>query len=226
MSRSAALLLLLAALGLAVLVAPRSLDAPSSGSTETTAPSFSARSVAPSSARSLAPSAASTLSPSATVGALTAVPAACRSAVRGTVFADGSVAQRAGAAQQWMDAHRGQQASVVVTDDIVTDAAVRGAQGQPVRGLRVTIEDAGFRLSATAVFIGTFPIRALLVPTASNGVLRMDVRELDTDGMPGFFRGSVQDAIAGAADPTAWGIRMRVQGVATANGCAVIWGTA
>src|SRR3954468_22105520 len=226
MSRSAALLLLLAALGLIVIVAPRSAEVPSSGSTATRPPSASARSLAPSAAATLPRLGAPAPSPSVSADALAAVPAACRSAVRGTVFADGSVAQRAGAAQQWMDAHHGQQASVVVTDDIVTDAAVRGAAGQPVRDVRVAIEQSGFRLSATAVFIGTFPIRALLAPSASAGVLRMDVRELDTDGMPGFFRGSVQDAIAGAADPSAWGIRMRVLGVATANGCAVIWGTA
>ena len=221
MPRFAALLLVIAGLALFVVVAPRQADEARTASTPTPVPSSP-----PSAARSAAPTTAAPAAATATADTLVAVPAACRSAVRGAAFADGSVAQRAAAAQQWMDAHRGQQASVIVTDDIVTDAAVRGAQGQPVRDLRVTIEPAGFRLSATAVFIGTFPIRALLAASAIDGVLHMDVRELDTDGMPGFFRGSVQDAIARAADPSAWGIRMRVQGVATASGCAVVWGTA
>ena len=216
MPRSVALVLLVLVVGLIVVVAPRGSDVAST-------PAPTARTGTPT-ATVARPT--STPVPSATADALVAVPPACRALVRGEAFADGSVSQRAGSAQQWMDAHRGQVASVVVTDDIVTDAAVRGSQGQPVRDVRVTIEPAGFRMSATAVFIGTFPIRALLAPSAVNGALRMDVRELDTDGMPGFFRGSVQDAIAGAADPSAWGIRMRVQGVATATGCAVVWGTA
>lgn len=216
MPRSAALVLLGLIVGLVVVVSPRRSDVAS-----TPVPTARPETSAPVLARPT-----TTPAPSATTDALAAVPSACRALVRGDAFADGSVSQRAGSAQQWMDSHRGQVASVVVTDDIVTDAAVRGSQGQPVRDLRVTIEPAGFRLSATAVFIGTFPIRALLAPSAVNGALRMDVRDLDTDGMPGFFRGSVQDAIVGAADPSAWGIRMRVQGVATASGCAVVWGTA
>jgi len=155
------------------------------------------------------------------------VPAACRGDVRGTVFATGSISQRADAAQQWMNAHSGQQASVVVTEDLVNEAAIRESRSQPVRDLRVTIEPAGFRLSANAiVFIGAFPIKALLVPTASGGALRIDVRELDSDGLPGFLRGNVEESLQRAADPTAWGIKMRVQGVATRTGCAVIWGTA
>jgi len=163
----------------------------------------------------------------ATADPLTCVPAACRADVRGTAFTTGSIDQRASAAQQWMDAHRGQQASVIVTEDLVNEAAVRESRSQPVRDLRITIEPAGFRLSASAiVLIGSFPIKALLVPSASGGVLRIEVRDLDTDGLPGFFRGSVEESLQRAADPTAWGIRMRVQGVATRNGCAVIWGTA
>lgn len=163
----------------------------------------------------------------ATPDPLTGVPADCRADVHGTAFTTGSIDQRASAAQQWMDAHRGQQASVIVTEDLVNEAAVRESRSQPVRDLRITIEPAGFRLSASAiVLIGSFPIKALLVPSASGGALRIDVRDLDTDGLPGFFRGSVQDSLQRAADPTAWGIKMRVLGVATRNGCAVIWGTA
>jgi hypothetical protein len=171
--------------------------------------------------RSTSP-AASTTPPPARSGSA----AACASLVRGTSFADGSLNQRTREMQQWMSTHRGQQASLVVTEDVLNDVATGAARNEPVRDLHITIEPAGFRLSATATAIGSFPIKALLVPSASSGGLRITIRDLDTDGMPILFRGAVQDAIARSADPTAWGIQMRVDGVATSNGCAVVWGTA
>jgi hypothetical protein len=208
MPRAAVVLVLIALAGIVLVFALRPAPSPVAPSPSATA-----------SVTSRTPAATST-APSADV------PAACRGLVRGTTFATGSIDERARAAELWMASHRGQQASVVVTEDIVNAAAVRETRDQPVRDLRIAIEPAGFRLSATAVVIGSFPIRALLVPTASGGALRVDLRELDTDGLPGFFRGTVQDSITRAADPTAWGITMRIDGVAMANGCAVIWGTA
>jgi hypothetical protein len=156
---------------------------------------------------------------------LSNVPAACASLVRGTAFADGTLDERARAAQSWMGDRRGQTASIVITEDILNDAASRAAREEPVRDVRVTIDPEGFRLAATAVFIASFPIRVLLVPSATAGRLRVDIRELDTNGLPGLFRGQVEDALRRATDPAAWGIDMRVDGIATANGCAVIWGT-
>ena len=72
----------------------------------------------------------------------------------------------------------------------------------------------------------SFPIKVLLVPQVSTGTLRFDLRELDTDGLPGFFRGGIEDSIRKAADPAGWGLRMRIDGIATDSGCAVVWGTA
>ena len=168
--------------------------------------------------------ATATASASPTVNA--DVPEACRASVRGPAFASGSLEQRSQDVQAWLESHRGQQASVVFTDQLLTDAASRSTQSMPVRDARVRIEPAGFRLAAAAVAFGSFPIKVLLVPQVTGGVVRLDTRELDTDGLPFFFRGSVEDAIRQAADPQAWGVRMHVDGVATQAGCAVVWGTA
>jgi len=154
------------------------------------------------------------------------VPAACRASVHGPAFASGTLEQRSQDVQTWLESHRGQEASVVFTDQLLTNAAGRDTQSMPVRDVRVSIEPAGFRLAATAVAFGSFPIKVLLVPQVSGGVVRLDRRELDTDGLPFFFRGSVDDAIRQAADPQAWGVRMHVDGVTTQAGCAVVWGTA
>ena len=158
------------------------------------------------------PSASAT--PSATAPAARASASAappCASLVRGTFFADGSIDDRARAAQAYLESHPGQQAWVVITEAVLNAAAIREAQSQPVRDLRITIEPAGFRMSMTAIVIGTVTI---------------ELRELDTDGLPGFFRGTVEDSIRRAADPSSWGLRMRVDGIATDVGCAVVWGRA
>ena len=174
------------------------------------------------------PSASAT--PSAAASAARAsssvAPPACASLVRGTFFADGSIDERARAAQAYLESHPGEQAWVIITEGVLNAAAVREAQSQPVRDLRITIEPAGFRMSMTAVMIGSFPIKVLIVPRASNGTVAIELRELDTDGLPGFFRGTVEDSIRRAADPSSWGLRMRVDGIATDVGCAVVWGRA
>ena len=180
--------------------------------------------ISPSPSPSPSRAASATASASPTVNA--DVPEACRAAVRGPAFATGSLDQRSQDVQAWLESHRGQQASVIFTDQLLTDAASRNTQSMPVRDVRVTVEPAGFRLAATAVAFGQFPIKVLLVPQVSAGVVRLDTRDLDTDGLPFFFRGSIEDAIRQAADPQAWGVRMRVDGVATQQGCAVVWGTA
>jgi len=180
--------------------------------------------VSPSPSRTAPASASATASPSPTVNL--DVPEPCRDSVRGPAFATGTLEQRSQDVQAWLESHRGQQASVVFTDQLLTSAASSNTQSMPVRDVRVTIEPAGFRLAATAVAFGSYPIKVLLVPQVGGGVVRLDPRDLDTDGLPFFFRGGVEDAIRQAADPQAWGVRMRVDGVATKAGCAVVWRTA
>ena len=126
----------------------------------------------------------------------------------------------------FLEAHPGQQAWVVITEAVLNAAAIQQAESQQVRDVRITIEPAGFRLSATAVAIASFPIKVLLVPHATNGTVTIEQREVDTDGLPGFLRGTVEDAIRRASDPSSWGLRMRVDGIATDVGCAVVWGRA
>jgi hypothetical protein len=172
------------------------------------------------------PTASATARASAATTINSDVPVACRDFVQGPAFATGTLDQRARGAQAWLESHPGQQASVVFTDELLTEAAARDTQSSSAQDVRIAIEPAGFRLNATAVAIGRFPIKVLLVPQVSGGVARLDMRELDTDGLPFFFRGSVEDTIRKAADPQAWGVRMRVSGIATQRGCAVVWGTA
>ena len=203
MSRFAATIFFGALIVVVLLFAFRPPDAPGGVATPTASPS----------------------APSATPSAAT-VPGACAPYVRGMAFDSGTLAERSSAAQAWMETHPGRQAWVVITDDILTETARSAARSQPVRDVRIAIERAGFRLSATAVVIGSFPIKVLLVPQVSTGTLRFDLRELDTDGLPGFFRGGIEDSIRKAADPAGGGLRMRIDGIATDSGCAVVWGTA
>ena len=213
MPRAGLLLFALAAFGVAALFVLRPPDPPRTFELTTPSPTPSR-------------SASATATASALATANANVPEACRAFVRGPAFATGSLEQRALDVQSWLESHRGQQASVIFTDQLLTDAASRNSQSMPVRDVRVTVEPAGFRLAATAVAIGQFPIKVLLVPLVSGGAVRLDMRELDTDGLPFFFRPSVEDSIRQASDPKAWGVRMYVDGVATKGGCAVVWGTA
>src|SRR5438132_4438514 len=83
------------------------------------------------------PSASASRSPIVTAVALattdlSAVPAECRGDVKGVAFASGSLDDRIRAANAWGDAHRGQTASLVVTNDVMTDAATRQQWSVPV----------------------------------------------------------------------------------------------
>ena len=213
MPRAGLLLFALAAFGVAALFVLRPPDPPRTFVF-----------VSPSASATVSATASATPSASPTINV--DVPDACRDSVRGPAFASGTLEQRSQDVQAWLESHRGQQASVIFTDQLLTDAASQNTRSMPVRDVRVTIEPAGFRLAATAVAFGSFPIKVLLVPQVTSGAVRLDTRELDTDGLPFFFRGSVEDAIRQAADPQAWGVRMHVDGVATQAGCAVVWGIA
>lgn len=162
--------------------------------------------------------------PTPTPRDLAGVPEACRSSVHGVAFAEGSLGTRVREANAWSAEHPGETGSLVVTDDVMRDAAAREDWSVPVRDIAVTTDDAGFHLSATASVFGRYTIRALLVPQAVDGTLRISVRDLDTGGLPAFIRPAVESATASATDTSRWGLRLTVDGVTTRQGCAVVWG--
>ena len=203
-------LLLLIVFVAGVVVAAQYLLRPSAVPPSAVASAFASRTAAPT----------ASASPSANPD----VPQACRPYVRGTAFATGALVDRVTAANQWSDQHPGDPTSLILTDAVMQDLADRTQWAVPVEGVRVSIETAGVRLQATAVMFGRFTIKALLAPEVSAGRLRMTTRELDTDGLPGFLRPTVEDALASASDVNAWGLRMRVDGATTQPGCGVVWG--
>ena len=174
---------------------------------------------------------------SPTAAALTAaptadrdVPPACAADIRGRSFASGSLEERLAAVRSWAASNRGRQASLVLTDAVLTEsvrASLAGPDAPPFRDPIVAIRPEAIRVSgtATAAFL-RFPIRASLVPEVSGGVLRFSVRELDTGGLPSAFRPQVERLIAQAADPSAWALPLRVDAFTLRSGCAVLTGTA
>ena len=158
------------------------------------------------------------------------VPAACAADVRGTSFASGSLDDRLAAARSWAGANSGRTASVVLTDNVLTEsirAQLSGPGAPPFVDPSVTIRPEGIRVSgtATAAFL-RFPIRATLVPELSGGRLRFAVRDLDTGGLPAAFRPRVSELLAQAADPAAWRLPLRVESFVLRSGCAVLIGQA
>jgi hypothetical protein len=180
--------------------------------------------VGPAQAPRLAVPSASVRTSAPVTRAIAGVPEACRAYIKGEAFAEGSLGERVRSANTWFGEHTGETASVVLTDEVLREAATRAEWSVPVQDVRATIEPAGFRVSASAVMIGRFTVRALVVPRATQGHLEVAVRELDTDGLPSFLRPAVDDAVATASDPSEWGLDMRVDGVTTQPGCAVLWG--
>lgn len=158
---------------------------------------------------------------SATADALADVPGDCRDAVVGAPFARGDISERVSLMSTWLDQHPGDRASLVLTDDVLTKEAAKSKQSVTTEDTKVEIVEQGFHLSSTVVFFGRFPISALLVPTVDDGDVRFDVRDLDTDGMPGFMRPSVEQSLAASADPASWGLSVRVDDLITRRGCAI-----
>ena len=158
------------------------------------------------------------------------VPAACATDVRGHSISTGSLDERLAAVRSWAASNRGEYASLVLTDSVLTDsvrASLTGADAPPFRDPTVAIRPEAIRVSgtATAAFL-RFPIRASLVPEVSAGVLRFSVRDLETGGLPGAFRPQVERLIAQAADPAAWALPLRVEAFTLRSGCAVLTGRA
>jgi len=167
----------------------------------------------------VSPSPSST--PSATADLLAAVPDACRGDVVGAPFASGDVSERVRLMAAWLDQHPGDSASLVLTDDVLTREAAKSKQSVTTEDTRVEIVPEGFRLSSTVVFFGRYPISALLVPTVDDGDVHFEVRDLETDGMPGFMRPAVEQSLAASADPATWGLNVRIDDLLTRRGCAV-----
>ena len=183
----------------------------------------------PSPARATA-SATVTPGPTAAATADPNVPAACAADVRGRTFATGSLEERLAGVRTWAASNRGQSASLVLTDTVLTESVrlqLTGPDAPPFRDPLVAIRPEAIRVSgtATAAFL-RFPIRASLVPEVSGGVLRFSVRELETGGLPGAFRPQVERLIAQAADPAAWALPLRVDAFTLRSGCAVLTGQA
>ncbi|MDP9265433.1 MAG: hypothetical protein M3O91_04855 [Chloroflexota bacterium] len=146
------------------------------------------------------------------------------------VFADGSMDERLAALRGWAPGHRDQQATLVVTDAVLTQAALAqlGEGGAfPVRDVAVGIAPDGVHVSAVALagFL-RFPIRATLAPEVRDGRVRFVVTALDTDGLPGPLRGPVNDAVSRAADPGNWRLPLRADDVVLRDGCGVVRGRA
>lgn len=181
--------------------------------------------------RTPSPSAAAlTAAPTAAATADRDVPAACAADVRGRSFASGSLEERLAAVRAWAAGSRGQQASLVLTDAVLTESVRAGLgapDAPPFRDPTVTIRPEAIRVTgtATAAFL-RFPIRAALVPEVSGGVLRFTVSELETGGLPAAFRPQVERLIAQAADPSAWALPLRVEAFILRSGCAVLTGRA
>lgn len=158
------------------------------------------------------------------------VPAACAADVRGQSFAVGSLEERLVAARAWAQAGSGREASIVLTDSVLTEsvrAGLAGPDAPPFQDPAVTIRSEGIRVSGTAsaAFL-RFPIRATLVPRVSAGTLRFEVRDLETGGLPQAFRPQVERLLAQAADPSAWRLPLRVEAFTLRSGCAVLTGRA
>lgn len=173
--------------------------------------------------------AGATPSAAATATAAPDVPAACARDVSGTVFIGGTLDARLASLRSWAPSHRGEVASLVITDaDLIVSARdIASRSGAPVRDVGVAIRPDGIRVSGTATAGPLrFPVRATLVPVIDAGRLRVVTRELDTDGLPGFLRPRVDELLREAADPASWQLPLRVQAAATRSGCGVIRGLA
>lgn len=158
------------------------------------------------------------------------VPAACAADIRGPSFARGSLDERVSAARSWAAGSRGQTASVVVTDAVLTEsvrAQLAGPGAAPFLDPAVGIRPDGIRVSgtATASFL-RFPISAVLRPSVSAGTLTFTVTDLETGGLPAAFRPRVNELLAQAADPAAWRLPLRVESFTLRAGCAVLVGVA
>lgn len=158
------------------------------------------------------------------------VPAACAADVRGRTFSRGALEDRVRELRSWAQANPGGAASLVLTDAALTDsvrAQLAGPDAPPFEDPRVAIRPDGIHVSgAVSQLFFRFPIRARLVPGVSGGILRFEVRDLETGNLPSGYRDQVQQLIGEASDPSNWRVPLRVDTFVTRSGCAVLTGRA
>lgn len=158
------------------------------------------------------------------------VPAACAADVRGRSFSRGTLDDRLGELRTWAGANRGGTASLVLTDAVLTQSVrgqLAGPDAPPFEDAAVAIRPDGIHVSgAVSQLFFRFPIRARLVPALSGGVLRFEVRDLDTGNLPSGYRDQVQQLIGEASDPANWRLPLSVDAFVTRSGCAVLTGRA
>lgn len=172
-----------------------------------------------------------TATPTATAAAATrdpSVPAACAGDVRGRSFSRGTLTERATELRQWARTNSGATASLVLTDAVLTESVreqLSGPDAPPFEDAAVAIRPTGIHVSGTvSQLFFRFPISATLVPQISGGVLRFDVRDLETGNLPSGYREQVQELIREASDPSIWRLPLSVDGLALRSGCAVLTG--
>lgn len=168
--------------------------------------------------------------PSATATPDRDVPAACAADVRGRSFSRGTLEERVSELRSWSQADRGGVASLVLTDAALTDsvrAQLSGPDAPPFEDPRIAIRPDGIHVSgAVSQLFFRFPISARLVPGVSGGILRFEVRDLDTGRLPSGYRDQVQELIGEASDPANWRVPLTVDTFVTRSGCAVLTGRA
>lgn len=158
------------------------------------------------------------------------MPPACAADVRGRSFSRGTLEERLRELRAWAAANPGATASLVLTDAALT-ASVRGQlagpDAPPFEDAAVAIRPDGIHVSgAVTQLFFRFPIRARLVPAVAGGVLRFEVRDLDTGNLPSGYRDQVQQLIGEASDPANWRVPLTVDTFVTRSGCAVLTGRA
>lgn len=176
-----------------------------------------------------APRPTATASPTPTASPIPtrALPVSCAGAA-GEVFAEGSLADRTAALSVWAPAHRGDRASLAITDQVLEDAVRPDAERAGLQEARTRIESDGIHLSGDAV-AGPFrfPVRATIVPgVTADGRVRAEIRDLSTGGMPEFFRPTLEDALRSATEASVAQLVLRVERITLQSGCLVLVGVA
>jgi hypothetical protein len=154
----------------------------------------------------------------------------CGAEALGRVFSSGAVAERTVALQSYGQQNKSQPASLVVTQDEVTQVAQEGLanfQGPAtISGLAVTIDSAGLHLNAQAAAGPlTVPAKGAVIAGASGGKLLLRIRTIDMGPVPGAIKDQILTQINAALAQFAASFPLTVERVALRPGCFAIIGT-